>query len=49
MEMNFFAPSLLEMKLGLHTTHLKPKGRGGEGGGGDVDEGVGGETTSRKA
>uniref|UniRef100_T1HA11 Uncharacterized protein n=1 Tax=Rhodnius prolixus TaxID=13249 RepID=T1HA11_RHOPR len=24
--MNFSAPLLLEMKLGLHTTHLKPKG-----------------------
>jgi hypothetical protein len=24
--MNFSAPSLLEMKLGVHTTHLKPKG-----------------------
>ena len=43
MEMNYCAPLLLEMKLELHTTHLKPKVRGGEGGGGEVEEEGGGK------
>jgi hypothetical protein len=34
MKINFSAPSLLEMKLWLHTTHLQPKGREG----GEVDD-----------